>query len=347
MTYSVRAVLLLAILSSGAAAADVIKEHEWPVEGFDMTAAMATTDDFETHRVVGFSVHVEDTLRRDSPSDVSAFLALIEANLTRIVHVVRPEDIVHLRDVGIWATDNPCGRTAAYFHTNRSWLEANGRPGEMVDGIEFCRLDVLVREDRLSTYLLHELAHAFHHGQIEDGFDNEIIHDAYDRQLRLMLYAHVLKRNGDYGEAHANSNALEYFAHLSVKRLGTDDEYPFVAAELRHHDPWGFQVVDAVWAGGLESSWIDCDRLETVRSGYDGAVTLTLRFWNDNDESRSIIWIDHSGAVRWDYHEWKARPDEVQAIKTYRNHRFAVFDEDRQCVGIFSPGIASETVRLP
>ena len=45
---------------------------------------------------------------------------------------------------------------------------------------------VLVRKDRLSDYLIHELSHGFHDLYIQDGlFRNEVINDAYDRQLRL------------------------------------------------------------------------------------------------------------------------------------------------------------------
>ena len=49
---------------------------------------------------------------------------------------------------------------------------------------------------------------------------NEIIIDAYERQLGWGLYYNILKADGDYDdEGHANSNAIEYFAHLSNKYL--------------------------------------------------------------------------------------------------------------------------------
>ena len=41
---------------------------------------------------------------------------------------------------------------------------------------------------------------------------------------------------------------MEYFAELSESYFGTNDFYPFIRAELKVHDPRGFEVLKAAWA---------------------------------------------------------------------------------------------------
>ena len=161
-----------------------------------------------------------------------------------------------------------------------------------------------------------------------------------------MRYYNILKADGDYDdEGHANSNAIEYFAHLSNKYLGTDGEYPFVQAELREHDPWGWQVADAAWNGGLESAWLECSKLGSVKSGYK-SNRVQLKFVNKTEEDRYLIWIDQAGEVRLDYHEWIVPPGESESIQSRRTHLWGVFDGNKKCVGLFKPGIESETVEI-
>ena len=341
-----------AIAASVPFSADVLGLDGWPIEDFgeeDVNTAAAVTveDDFTEKEIRGFTVYVENTLQTDSHEHVTVFLDLVEANLTRIEYLVRSEDLDVLRGVKIWATDNNCGHTAAYFHRSTAgpWLERNGRPADMAGGTEFCRVDAVVKDDILSHYLIHELAHGFHYYSIADGFDNEVIKEAYEDQLTLRLYDYVLQEDGDYDEGHANSNAAEYFAHLSTKYLVRDGEFPFVEAELMHHDPWGWQVTDAAWTGTLESEWLDCDQIGNVRSGF-GSNRVRLEFENKTEDLRYLIWIDQAGEVRWDYNEWVVEAGDTEGISSRRTHLWAVFDEDKECVGVFKPGIESETVQI-
>ena len=334
-------------------AQDVIGLDGWPVEHLGeigvIAATNVTVDEFSKTEINGFSVYVEKTLETDSPEDVETLLLLVDAHLTLLENMVSAEIFEKLRTVNIWATDNSCGNTAAFYHrkTAGPWLELNGRPTEMAGGTEFCRVDVLVSRDRLSAYLIHELAHGFHEHYLTDAFDNQVIIDAYDRQWPLLLYYNILQADGDHDdEGHANSNAIEYFAHLSNKYLGTDGEYPFVQGELRHHDNWGWQIADAVWTNGtLASEWLDCTIIGSVRSGYE-SNRIRLKFVNKTDSVRYLIWMDQHGEVRWDYNEWVVDAGETQDISSRRTHLWVVFDEHKECVGVFRPGFDSETVEI-
>ena len=214
----------------------------------------------------------------------------------------------------------------------------------MAGGVEFCDVDYLVTGDVLSNYLVHELSHAFHDKSIPGGFANEHIIDAYDRQHSLLRYQHVLKADGDYDEAYANSNAIEYFAQLSTKYFVADSEYPFVEAELKHHDPWGWEIVDAAWNDGrFTSEWLGCSEIGNVRSRSGNLITL--EFVNRTPDTRYVYWINRGGEVD-DGFEWALGPGETSRIGTYRTHLWAIYDENNECVVLFKPGIGSEEVEI-
>ena len=215
----------------------------------------------------------------------------------------------------------------------------------MAGGVEFCRVDHLVTGDVLSNYLIHELSHGFHDKGIPDGFDNEYIIDAYDRQHSLMRYQYVLQAGGDHDEAHANSNAIEYFAHISTKYFVTDGEYPFVEAELKHHDLWGWQIADAAWNGGFTSEWLDCSEIGNVRSGY-GSNRIKIQFVNRTSDTRYLYWINQGGEVDKDHYEWVVAPGETELVSSRRTHLWAIYDESEECVVLFKPGIESEEVEI-
>ena len=180
---------LSVFLLSGAAIAqefahpigDVIALDEWPFEFLGsantFAAETVTIDDFSAEEVYGVSVYVENTLEDDSSEDVALLLKLMEAHLTLLENMVSADIFTKLVSTDIWLTDNNCRSTAALYHNKKvvvEYLERNGRPAEMAGGIEFCRVDVLVERDRLSAYLIHELAHGFHDHYLPDAFDNEI-----------------------------------------------------------------------------------------------------------------------------------------------------------------------------
>ena len=203
--------------------AEVVSDYSEDFGRDDVSPFSATTvQDFSREDIRGFAVYVENSLNRDSPEEVTVFLDLLDANLARISYLVKPDSLDILRQTTIWATDNNCASTAAFYHRQRAsdhWLERNGRPAEMAGGVEFCRVAYLVTRDALSHYLVHELAHGFHDKSIPDGFDNEHIIDAYDRQHSLMRYQYVLQADGDHDEAYANTNANRVFRKAIHKVL--------------------------------------------------------------------------------------------------------------------------------
>jgi Mlc titration factor MtfA (ptsG expression regulator) len=94
--------------------------------------------------------------------------------------------------------------------------------------------------------VLHELAHAYH-DQFLGGYENPEIRAQFDRAMRAKLYDAVPRISGRTERAYAAVNPMEYFAETSEAFFGTNDFYPFVRSELKHHDPQMFQLLEKLW----------------------------------------------------------------------------------------------------
>jgi hypothetical protein len=98
--------------------------------------------------------------------------------------------------------------------------------------------------------VLHELSHGYHHKFLPDGQQNMEIRSAYENAMQRGLYDSVLRISGQVQKAYATTNEKEYFAEISEAFFGTNDFYPFVRAELRRHDPVGFDMLHRLWGIG-------------------------------------------------------------------------------------------------
>ena len=95
--------------------------------------------------------------------------------------------------------------------------------------------------------VLHEMAHAYHHQFLPDGFDNADVKAAYLRAKRAGLYDKVQRINGRDEKAYAMQDPMEFFAENSEALFGTNDFYPFVRSELNRHDPETGEMLRAAW----------------------------------------------------------------------------------------------------
>ena len=93
--------------------------------------------------------------------------------------------------------------------------------------------------------ILHELAHAYHDQVL--GFEDERVIAAYDDAIKKGILEKVKLFNGRTVQHYAATNHKEYFAEATEAYLYRNDFYPFVAAELREHDPKGFALMYEIW----------------------------------------------------------------------------------------------------
>jgi len=95
--------------------------------------------------------------------------------------------------------------------------------------------------------VLHELAHGYHHRELEGGYGNAELKAAYERMVESKKYESVLLFSGKKVRHYALNNPAEYFAESSEAYFGTNDFYPFVRAELKEFDPEMFELLGKLW----------------------------------------------------------------------------------------------------
>jgi len=103
--------------------------------------------------------------------------------------------------------------------------------------------------DDCPAVILHELAHAYHDQVL--GFDEPRIKTASDKAMKAGICDKVLLFNGQKIRHYAATGHKEYFAEGTEAYFYRNDFYPFVAAELRQHDPAAFALMQKIW-GPLE-----------------------------------------------------------------------------------------------
>lgn len=99
--------------------------------------------------------------------------------------------------VSIWLNDTiSIGNTCCY-HESAAWLKDNGLTVEKEGCIEiYSASNYLYSRQRwgIGGLMLHELSHAYHSRCITDGFDNTLVHDAYQVAMRNKLYNKVSRK---------------------------------------------------------------------------------------------------------------------------------------------------------
>lgn len=194
----------------------------------------------------GWTVKVEKS-ELDDPSWKSAGKEL-ENQLYRISRVVPDEPLAKLRKITIWVhKDDKATRCMAY-HPEAEWLKQNGSDPAMAHGVE------LANAENFSSWtyeqpwmVLHELAHAYHHQFLKDGFENKDIKAVWEAEMASKKYDQVLHWNGKNAKHYAETNQMEFFSECTEAYFGQNDFYPFVNAELKTFDPDAFALMERIW----------------------------------------------------------------------------------------------------
>lgn len=162
------------------------------------------------------------------------------------------------------------GRDAC-FHPGANWLSRNGDNPLKCGSVEFYDAKHYLSDcDHwgIGGLILHELSHAWHNIHIENGYDNKQIKECYDLAMKDGLYdcVRVHGPQGPECKAYACTNAMEYFAELSVAFLGGLDDtfehnkwFPFNRSQLRDHDPRAFDMLCQMWGVVVVEEDVDND----------------------------------------------------------------------------------------
>lgn len=204
------------------------------------------TSQYETRAIEGWTIRVNKVLLTDQADLGRRALRLLEIKLFDVSSAVPAKACSELRKVPIWLGINDGHAPCSEYHPSEVWLRENGFNPDKARAVEIGNAKLFLEWSKdQPSMVLHELAHAYHDRVL--GFNHPDLARAYAAAVDSKSYDSVLRNNGKSERAYAMANAQEYFAECSESFFGTNDYYPFVAAELRQHDPKMYELIRTLW----------------------------------------------------------------------------------------------------
>jgi hypothetical protein len=198
----------------------------------------------------GWTVHVDPALLeggKHADEGVNA-IKMLANHLQRIAILLPAGPLEKMKKMEIWLEHQHPELSAMQYHPGADWLEGRGYDPRLAKKVHITRAADLFSRDQMLKHpavILHELAHAYHDQVL--GFEDERVIAAYDDAIKKGILEKVKLFNGRTVQHYAATNHKEYFAEATEAYLYRNDFYPFVAAELREHDPKGFALMYEIW----------------------------------------------------------------------------------------------------
>ena len=138
----------------------------------------------EKQEILGWTLNISPKLIADSPKETEKAVELLQSQLEEIERVVPAAAVAEIKKVPLWfSPEYPKTRPTAEYHPGADWLREHDRNPEMVRSVEFTNIKNFEAERRrMPNFVLHELAHGYHHRFLNDGYDNQQI-----RKVRFLL----------------------------------------------------------------------------------------------------------------------------------------------------------------
>jgi dipeptidyl-peptidase-4 len=178
----------------------------------------------------------------------AAVLKMLANHLQRIAILLPEEPLAKMRTCGIRIEHRHPELAPMQYHPDSDWLVSRGYDPALAKKVHIPRAaDLLSRGQMLKhpAVILHELAHAYHDQIL--NFDEPEIMKAYRSAMDKGIYDKVLLYTGQQVKHYATTDQKEYFAESTEAYLYRNDFYPFVAAELKQHDPAMYAIMEKVW----------------------------------------------------------------------------------------------------
>lgn len=211
-------------------------------------ATFDPTEHYDERMIEGWRVLVNRQLLAEAPETARDALRLFADQLHDITRRVPAVSVAKLRRITLWLELNEPHHSCAAYHPDEQWLRANGMNPAKAKCVEVANARNFVQWTREQPMmLLHELAHGYHDQFVEGGFQNPELLACYERAKRSGTYDTVLMHRGTKERAYAMTSPMEYFAESTEAFFGTNDFFPFVAAELAHHDPDISHLLAHLW----------------------------------------------------------------------------------------------------
>ena len=236
MVAGLSCMLACAAMAGGAAGAEV-RKIGWfePVE----------------KEVEGWKVYVDPAmLEGEHREEGQRALKMLANHLQRIAILIPEKPLADLRKVGIWIEHSHPELNSMQYHPGKKWLIGKGYDPRLVKKVHVPQARRLLSRQQLLKHpavILHELAHAYHDQVL--GFDDPSILKAYKEAMAAGSYEKVMLFDGRMGRHYAATDHQEYCAEATEALLYRNAFYPFVAGELKVHDPGAHAVVSRIWGG--------------------------------------------------------------------------------------------------
>ena len=208
---------------------------------------------YESMVIAGWTVQVRTEILTEQHAEWQKAKPLMLRQLTEVAKVLPKPAVERLRKVTLWVgPEYPGEPAAAAYHPGAQWLTDHGRDPAMARGIEFNNIKVFEAETRrMPNFCLHELAHAYHHQVLPDGFDNKALKLAFEAAKATGQYESVLRRDSEgvetKGRHYAMTDQMEFFAEMSESYFVTNDFQPWNREGLIRFDPASAQAVRKAW----------------------------------------------------------------------------------------------------
>ncbi|GAB5356518.1 hypothetical protein AAMO2058_000296500 [Amorphochlora amoebiformis] len=242
-------------------------------KSFDRKNLVDTSNkEYKSERIEGWKIRYEGGVF----GNLKSLKPTLEKDLKAVNAHLPPHALAKLQEsTSFWInatlqtgeSNNPTPAKGMCFHPSEDWLRGQRMNPDKAGGVEIYAADDYLSDRGLwgeGGVLMHELAHAFHHKFLTNGFENKIVLEAYSAAISKGLYDKV-KVHGPQGEnglikAYAATNQMEYFAENSVAYMCTNNAvefnkwYPHNRSQLMKHDIHGFEALKKAWDGNLGNS---------------------------------------------------------------------------------------------
>jgi dipeptidyl-peptidase-4 len=239
-----------AVLSAAGPLALTAEKQPSDRTGPDAAKKPAPGYDPVLQEIEGWKVHVDPQLLEEGERGRAGARALqmLANHLQRIAILVPAEQLGKLRKLELWIEKRHPKLGAMQYHPSVEWLKSHGHDPRLAKKVHITRAEELLSRQQMLKHpavVLHELAHAYH-DQVLD-FDEPRIVKAYRKAKDAGTYEKVLLYTGQKVRHYAMTDHKEYFAEGTEAYFYRNDFYPFVAAELKEHDPTLYDLLADIW----------------------------------------------------------------------------------------------------
>ncbi len=232
-------VILLATILAAASSAGRAAEEDEP--------RYAPTSEYVEQELEGWRLLVHRQLLDDAAL-AEQTLTLLRHQLYQVTRAVAPPALEKFRRVTIWVEKFEPHHPCMAYHPDAGWLREHDMNPEKAGCVELANAETFLKWTRAQPWMvLHELAHAYHHQFLDQGFENVDVAAAYRQAMQEERYRSVLHINGRREKGYATTNPMEYFAETAEAYLGTNDFFPYVRSELKEHDPGAYALHERLW----------------------------------------------------------------------------------------------------